>query len=84
MDLKFYLNKFAKIDNIENYTYSTVKSLEKAYSDYLDKSGGQDPDFPMITFGGHGGEGGTKIKGRNAAQVQNDLSEGEQGQDPLE
>lgn len=75
MDLKFYLNKFAKVDNIEEYTLSTVRQLESIYSDYLENTEGKDPDFPMMTLGGHGEGGGKKVKGRNAAQVREEIGE---------
>ena len=68
MDLKFYLNKFVKVDNIEGYTLKTIKELQKCYENYLEKTDGTDPDFPMITFGGKNG-GGKKVKGRNAAAL---------------
>ena len=64
MELKFYLNKFAKIDNIENYTFKNVLSLKKAYDEFLDKSEGKDPDFPLLDFSG-GKKGKTLSKGRN-------------------
>lgn len=51
MDLKFYLNKFLKADNIEMYTMKSLITLRKRYEEFLDKSGGQDPDFPMNNFG---------------------------------
>lgn len=63
MALKFYLNKFAKVDNIENYTLSTVKELQKEYSSFLENCDGVDPDFPMFDFGGKG----KKVNGKNAA-----------------
>lgn len=66
MDLKFYLNKFVKVDNIENYTLKPLKLLQKRYEDYLEKTDGADPDFPMMSFGGKNGKK-VKVKGRNAA-----------------
>lgn len=51
MDLKFYLNKFLKVDNIEQYTMRYLLQLKKCYDDFIEKSQGQDPDFPMINFG---------------------------------
>jgi hypothetical protein len=71
MDLKFFLNKFAKVDNIENYTLKYLFELRKLYSDYLESTDGQDPDFPMINFGNKGG----KVKGSNAASMDEDLGE---------
>ena len=58
MELKFYLNKFLKVDNIEGYTLATLDELRKAYDKFLDKSG-FDPDFPMLSLG-NGGENGKK------------------------
>lgn len=66
MDLKFYLNKFIKIDGIEGYTLKSLRAIQERYEDYLEKTEGSDPDFPMMTFGGKAGKG-KKIKGRNAA-----------------
>jgi len=68
MGMKFYLNKFAKVDNLENYTWGTVLLLNKEYTDFLEKTEGTDPDFPGIDF--TGGAGGKKIAGVNAARVQ--------------
>lgn len=62
MDLKFYLNKFLKVDNIENYTLKTLIKLRERYEEFLDKSEGSDPDFPLVDFG----KKGKKVKGRNA------------------
>lgn len=56
MELKFYLNKVLKIDNIENYTLNTLESLKKCYDNFLDKSEGIDPDYPGYTFGGKKGK----------------------------
>ena len=56
MKLKFYLNNFAKVDKIENYTYNNVLSLRDAYQDFLDKAEGKDPDFPDMEFGGKKGK----------------------------
>ncbi len=50
MDLKFYLNKFLKVDNIEGYTIGTLEELRKSYDRFLEKSG-FDPDFPMLSLG---------------------------------
>lgn len=72
MDLKFYLNKFIKVDNIENYTLKALKELQVCYEGYLEKTEGSDPDFPMVTFGGKNG-GGKKVQGRNAAAMDEDL-----------
>lgn len=50
MQLKFYLNKFLKVDNIENYTLGAIKKLEDYYDEFKEKSDGIDPDFPGISF----------------------------------
>lgn len=65
MALKFYLNKYAKVDNIENYTLGTLKVLQGEYQKFLEQSDGVDPDFPMFNFGGKE----TKIKGTNKAII---------------
>lgn len=65
MALKFYLNKYAKVDNIENYTLGTLKVLQGEYQKFLEQSDGVDPDFPMFNFGGKE----TKIKGTNKALI---------------
>lgn len=53
MDLKFYLNKFLKVDNIENYTLDTLDKLKETYSNFMEKSDGVDPDFPSLSFNGN-------------------------------
>ena len=50
MQLKFYLNKFLKVDNIENYTLKALKKLEDTYEEFKEKTNGVDPDFPGISF----------------------------------
>ena len=50
MEQKFYLNKFLKVDNIENYTLSSLRELENVYDKFKEKSEGSDPDFPEIVF----------------------------------
>lgn len=72
MDLKFYLNKFIKVDNIEGYTLRALKEIQKCYENYLDKTEGSDPDFPMITFGGGKGK---KVQGHNAAYGQEETED---------
>lgn len=59
MDLKFYLNKFLKVDGVENYTLKTLVKLRECYEDFLQRSEGIDPDFPMLNFG----QKGQKLKG---------------------
>ena len=73
MDLKFYLNKFLKVDNIEGYTLVALDELRKAYDKFIDKSG-FDPDFPMLSLGNGekkaGGETITVGKDRNIYNYQ--------------
>lgn len=59
MDLKFYLNKFLKVDRVEDYTLGTLKKLREVYEDFLQRTEGIDPDFPMLNFG----QKGQKLKG---------------------
>lgn len=61
MDLKFYLNKFLKVDRVEDYTLKTLVKLREVYEDFLNRTDGVDPDFPMLNFGG--GKKGQKLKG---------------------
>ncbi len=65
MELKFYLNKFLKVDNIENYTLHTLEELRRVYERFTDKTEGFDPDFPMMSVGGKDGKGQTIAKGQN-------------------
>ena len=65
MDLKFYLNKFLKVDNIEGYGLGSLFKLRDVYEEFLDNSKGTDPDFPMIDFG----DRGKKVKGVNKLAV---------------
>lgn len=67
MALKFYLNKFLKVDNVENYTLSQLITLKEAYNKFIEDSEGHDPDFPMSTFG----DKGKKIGGTNIHTVGN-------------
>ncbi len=75
MDLKFYLNKFLKVDNIEQYTLKCILELQKRYDQFLERSEGTDPDFPLIDFG----KGGKKVKGVN--KIQAGFGEEESGDD---
>ena len=77
MDLKFYLNKFIKVDGIEGYTLKSLREIQKRYEEYLEKTEGSDPDFPMMTFGGKSG-GGKKVKGRNAASDDEETNKDEE------
>ena len=70
MDLKFYLNKFLKCDNIEMYTLKALYALRDAYDEFLENSKGTDPDFPMIDFG----DKGQKVHGINKVQAENLLN----------
>lgn len=54
MQLKLYLNKFLKVDNIEYYTLGALQELRKSYDNFLELSSGTDPDFPMMDFGDKG------------------------------
>ena len=71
MDLKFYLNKFIKIDQIEHYTLSSLFKLKDIYNEFMEKTEGLDPDFPMIDFG----EKGQTIKGKNKLQAEKENTE---------
>lgn len=79
MSLKFYLNKFLKVDNIENYTLGTLQELRKTYDEFLEASEGTDPDFPMIDFG----QKGKKIKGTNVSKIEIDSPIREEGDDSI-
>lgn len=63
MDLKFYLNKFLKVDHVEVYTLSSLLELRKRYEEFLENSKGIDPDFPSLNFGDT--KKGEKVKGIN-------------------
>lgn len=77
MELKFYLNKFLKVDNIEGYTLETLDELRKAYDRFIEKSG-FDPDFPMLALGsGVEGPGGEKVKLGKDNNIYNYQREGE-------
>ena len=65
MELKFYLNKFLKVDNIEGYTLKTLDVLRKTYESFLESSEGTDPDFPMVDFGSKG----KKVQGVNKSKL---------------
>lgn len=65
MELKFYLNKFLKVDNIEGYTLKSIKELRKVYDKFLEASDGTDPDFPMVDFGNKG----KKVQGINKSKL---------------
>ena len=73
MDLKFYLNKFLKVDNIEKYTLKTLFKLREIYDKFLESSKGVDPDFPTIDFSGKG----EAVKGVNKTKVLGDDDPGD-------
>ena len=69
MDLKFYLNKILKIDNIENYTLKSLEKIKDAYTNLLEKTEGKDPDYPGYIFGDFK-KGTTKLSvGKNVYQL---------------
>lgn len=55
MDLKFYLNKVIKVDNIENYTIKSLLMIKDNYDKFLENTEGIDPDYPGLIFGGKKG-----------------------------
>ena len=63
MDLKFYLNKFLKVDRIEEYTLNTLIKLKDNYDKFLEKNEGSDPDFPGLEF--NGGKNGQRLSGQS-------------------
>lgn len=68
MQLKLYLNKIIKVDNIEGYNLSTIMEIQNAYTSFLENSDGYDPDFPMSGTKDKHGNGdmqNIKIKGTN-------------------
>jgi hypothetical protein len=68
MYLKLFLNKVVKVDNIENYSLDSLIKLQDEYENFLEKSEGYDPDFPMIGLGVNNKKGkkSMKVKGTNA------------------
>lgn len=62
MNLKFYLNKFVKVQNVEDYTMKALFSLKDSYDKFLEETEGMDPDFPNLSMNGNKGK---KIGGRN-------------------
>ena len=65
MELKLFLNKILKVDNIEDYGLKSLAALRESYDKFLEKTGGADPDFPMIDFG----DNGDKVQGMNKQQA---------------
>lgn len=77
MELKFYLNKFLKVDNIEHYGLGALFKLRDTYDKFIETSKGTDPDFPLIDFG----DKGQTIQGVNKVQAENKQGEdGESGE----
>lgn len=76
MELKFYLNKFLKVDNIEHYGLGTLFKLRDTYDKFIETSKGTDPDFPLIDFG----DKGQTIQGVNKVQAENKQGEDEDGE----
>lgn len=80
MDLKFYLNKFLKVDRIEDYTLKTLVKLREVYEDFLQRSEGVDPDFPMLNFGQKGMQKLKGIKPENFVDpIDSDFQEFQEG-----
>jgi hypothetical protein len=73
MELKFYLNKFLKVDNIEYYGLGALFKLRDTYDKFIETSKGTDPDFPLIDFG----DKGQTIQGVNKVQAENKLGDEE-------
>lgn len=71
MELKFYLNKFLKVDNIEHYGLGALFKLRDTYDKFIETSKGTDPDFPLIDFG----DKGQTIQGVNKVQAENKQGE---------
>ena len=69
MDLKFYLNKIIKIDNIENYTLNALDKIKDSYNEFLEKTEGKDPDYPGYTFGDKANKGTKLSVGKNVYQL---------------
>lgn len=65
MDLKLYLNKFLKVDNIEQYSMKFLLALKESYDRFLEKGEGKDPDFPLMTFGDKANSSGGIFKADN-------------------
>jgi hypothetical protein len=76
MELKFYLNKFLKVDNIEHYGLGALFKLRDTYDKFIETSKGTDPDFPLIDFG----DKGQTIQGVNKVQAENKQGEDDEGE----
>lgn len=82
MELKFYLNKFLKVDNIEHYGLGALFKLRDTYDKFIETSKGTDPDFPLIDFG----DKGQTIQGVNKVQAENKQGEDDgsgEGEQPM-
>lgn len=80
MELKFYLNKFLKVDNIEHYGLGALFKLRDTYDKFIETSKGTDPDFPLIDFGDKGQtiQGVNKVQAENKQGEYDESGEGEQ------
>jgi hypothetical protein len=81
MHLKLYLNKYLKADNIESYSLRYLIDLKSEYENFLDLTGGYDPDFPNVNIGDR--KNGQKIKGKNKIQLEKEFN-GEENSFPDE
>jgi hypothetical protein len=77
MELKFYLNKFLKVDNIEHYGLGALFKLRDTYDKFIETSKGTDPDFPLIDFGD---KGQSIVQGVNKVQAENKQGEDDEGE----
>lgn len=50
VQMKFYLNKFVKADNIEDYSFDYCNKLYERYHEFLKDNNGVDPDYPDTVF----------------------------------
>lgn len=80
MELKFYLNKFLKVDNIEHYGLGALFKLRDTQDKFIETSKGTDPDFPLIDFGDKGQtiQGVNKVQAENKQGEDDESGEGEQ------
>ena len=69
MDLKFYLNKIVKVDNIEGYTLKSINKIKDSYNEFLEKTDGKDPDYPGYSFGNKSSKGTKLSVGQNVYQL---------------
>lgn len=82
MDLKFYLNKIIKVDNIENYSLNSLYTIKKCYQNFLEKSEGKDPDYPLMSFG----DPKNTFKSENnitQLNLREEISDSDVGKDPF-